>query len=184
MTYDIMKTILVSKREPKEKTEDLVEAVIRKNIPIRDFLDHFRSASRTERGTCADAMKHISAQSPDLLAPHIDEIIPCITDPLPRVKWGVQEAIGNLSCRYPEDAARAIPKLLLNTENPGTVVRWCAAYALSEIVKHSTEVRKSLVPKIKEIMKKEENNGVRGVYQKISKYISEINPVFNNFDIK
>ena len=173
MTSDILKTILGSKRKPKEKTAELVEAVVRKEIPTREFLDFFRNASKTERGPCADAMKHISEKSPELLAPLIDELIPCITDPLPRVKWGVQEAIGNLSGRYPQDAARAVPKLLLNTEDPSTVVRWCAAYALSEIAKHNATIRKTLVPKIENILKREENNGVRMVFVKTLKAINK-----------
>ena len=44
-----------------------------------------------------------------------------------------------------------------------TVIRWCAAYGLSEIAKHNTKIRKELIPKIKEIVEKEKNNGVKNV---------------------
>lgn len=69
----------------------------------------FESTTDTNKGTCADVMKHVSAQKPALLAPYIDIL------ELPRVKWGVTEAIGNLAEDYPDKAAKAIPNLLKNT---------------------------------------------------------------------
>jgi hypothetical protein len=38
-----------------------------------------------------------------------------------------------------------------------------AAYGFSEIAKHSPKARSELVPKIKKIAEREENNGVRNV---------------------
>ena len=61
---------------------------------------------------------------------------------------------------------QAVPNLLINTKNESTVVRWCAAYALSEIVKSNFKTRGTLVPRIEEIVKYETNNGVKNVYLK------------------
>jgi hypothetical protein len=59
-----------------------------------------------------------------------------------------------------------IPKLLKNVKEDSTVIRWCAAYALTEIVKNNPKTRKQLIPLFEEISKTEQNNGVQNVYQK------------------
>jgi hypothetical protein len=60
---------------------------------------------------------------------------------------------------------------LINTKDESTVVRWCAAYALSEIVKNNSKIRGTLIPKIEEIVKNEKNSGVKNVYLKALKAI-------------
>ena len=74
---------------------------------------------------------------------YIDILIEYINYTAPRVKWGVQEAIGNLAKKYPVEVAKAVPGLLKNTEvtdKNNTVVRWCAAYGLTEILINNKEI--------------------------------------------
>ncbi len=50
------------------------------------------------------------------------------------------ESIGNIAKKHPEKVEKAIPYLFKNTvenEDNSTVIRWCSAYALSEIAKAS-----------------------------------------------
>ena len=65
--------------------------------------------------------------------------------------------------------------ILITNENKinTTVIRWGAAYSLSEIAKHSIKAQKELVPRIKEIVRKEKNNGVKNVYLKALKIIEK-----------
>jgi len=79
------------------------------------------------------------------------------------------KSIGNIARKLPQKVEKAIPKLLGNTKNESTVVRWCAAYALTEIAMNST-TQKELLRRIDEIVKKEKNNSVR-VYLKALKAI-------------
>ena len=83
------------------------------------------------------------------------------------------ESIGNLAQKFPKEVEKAVPKLLVNTKDESTVVRWCAAFALSEIAKNSLRAREELVPKIEGIIKSEKNNGVKNVYLKALKTISK-----------
>jgi hypothetical protein len=53
--------------KPKEKQRMLVEAVVNGEIPANDFVLFFESAPDKDKGSCADAMKHISAKKPALL---------------------------------------------------------------------------------------------------------------------
>ena len=168
--------ILQSDLKPKEKQIKLVETLCNGKIKSKDFIVFFQSASDVDKGTCADVMKHVSEQKPEILAPYIDILVEYINYKAPRVKWGIPEAIGNLAIKYPDKVAQAIPYLFQNTiENKinTTVIRWCAAYGLSEIAKHNIKAQKELIPRIKEIVKKEKNNGVKNVYLKALKVIEK-----------
>jgi hypothetical protein len=168
-----IREILQSELRPKEKLATLVEAVTQKKITAKEFIEYFKSASNMEKGTCADAMKHISKERPEILAPYIDELIGYINCDVPRVKWGIPEAIGNLSKKYPKEVKRAIPKLIVNTKDKSTVIRWCAAYGLTEIAKNNVKSRKDLMTLFESMIKKESNNGVRNVYIKAIKFIEK-----------
>jgi hypothetical protein len=121
-------------------------------------------------------MKHVSEQRPELLEPYIDHLATYITYKAPRVKWGIPEAMGHLAKSYPEKTACALPYLMENvveSKANTTVIRWCAAFAVSEIAKYNPSVRKELIPKMKELSEKETNNGVRNVYIKALKTIEK-----------
>jgi len=173
---DKIEEILKSKLKPKEKQSRLVEAVSQEKIPTREFIEFFQCASDIDKGICADVMKHVSAESPEILAPYIDVLVKYINYKAPRVKWGVPEAIGNLAEKYPDKVAKAIPNLLQNTtENKinTTVIRWCAAYGLTEIAKKNYKTRKQLLPIFLTIVNSEKNNGVKNVYAKALKVIEK-----------
>lgn len=121
-------------------------------------------------------MKHVSAQKPALLASFIDMLIDYVNFELPRVKWGVPGAIGNMAKDYPDKVAKAIPNLLKNTTDDKIntmVIKWCAAFALAEIAKNNPKTRKQLVPIFEKIIKTEKNNGVKNVYVKALKAIEK-----------
>jgi len=118
-------------------------------------------------------MKFVSKDNPEMVAPYIGILIEYINYKAPRVKWGIPESIGNLAQQYPKEVEKAIPKLLLNTKDKSIVVRWCAAFALTEIAKHNPKLQKDLVLKIEVIVKKEANNGVKNIYLKALKKIEK-----------
>lgn len=168
--------ILQAKIKPKEKQLKLVEAVVSKKISAKEFIEFFESAKDIDKGTCADVMKHVSEQKPEILEPFIETLIKYINYELLRVKWGVPEAIGNLSKKYPEKVVKAIPYLLKNTEDNKintTVIKWCAAYGLTEIAKNNPKTRKQLLPVFERIIKSEQNSGVKNVYLKVLKVIGK-----------
>ena len=165
--------ILQSKRKPKEKVTALVEGVKQKKIPAQALFEFFKAGTDVEKGTCADVMKHVSKDNPEIFAPYIDDIIGYINYDAPRVKWGIPESIGNISKRFPKEVEKAIPKLLTNTKDESTVIRWCAAYGLTEIAKNNPKTRKQLLPIFAEMIQKEQNNGVKNVYSKALKVIEK-----------
>jgi len=161
------------KGKPKELVTFLTESIEKDGKLFSQLIEILKSGSDVEKGTAADVMKHVSKNKPQIVAPYIDDIVDYINYKAPRVKWGVPEAIGNLAQKYPNQVKKAIPKLLKNTEDKSTVVRWCAAFALTEIAKNNPIARKELEPKIEELAKNENNNGVKNVYLKALKTIKK-----------
>jgi len=158
--------------KPKELVAYLTESIEKDERLFSQLIEVLKTGSDIEKGTCADVMKHVSKDKPEIFWSYVNEIIDYIDYRAPRVKWGIPETIGHLAQRFPKEVEKAIPRLLTNTRDHSTVVRWCAAFALCEIVKNNLAVRKQLVPTIEEIVKSEKNNGVRNVYFKALKTIN------------
>ena len=167
-------TIKTWNKKPKELVEFLTKTILKDKKLFSQLIEVLKSGSDVDKGTCADVMKHVSAEKPELFLPYINDLIGYINYKASRVKWGVPESFGNIAKKYPKEAEKAVPNLLKNTiENKDntTVIRWCSAYALSEIAK-STKSKK-LIKKINTISKKETNNGVKNVYLKALKIINK-----------
>jgi hypothetical protein len=170
----IIQEILDSGRKPKEKVSFSAGAIIKDSTLFKELMEILEKGSDVEKGSCADIMKHVTMEKPEIAEPYIDEIIGYINYKAPRVKWGVPESIGNIARKYPEKVVKAVPFLLKNTiENKDntTVIRWCSAYALSEIARASKNTE--LIQKIEDLSKTEKNNGVRNVYLKALKEITK-----------
>ena len=154
------------KGKPKELVAFLTESIRRDEKLFSQVIEILKTGSDVEKGTAADVMKHVSKDKPEIVVPYVDDFVAYVNYKAPRVKWGVPEAIGNIAQKYPAEAEKAIPNLLENTRDKSTVVRWCAAFALTEIAKNNPETRKELGSRIEEIVKNEKNSGVRNVYLK------------------
>jgi len=161
------------KGKPKELVAFLTESTEQDQKLFSQLIEILKSGSDVEKGTAADVMKHVSKDMPEIVAPYIDDLVDYINYKAPRVKWGIPETIGNMAQNYPTEVEKAVPNLLVNTEDKSTVVRWCAAFALTEIAKSNPEIRKELGSKIEEIVKNEKNNGVKNVYLKALKSMNK-----------
>jgi HEAT repeat protein len=166
---DIIKEILQSERKPKEKVALLTEKIKEDKKLVIKLVELLKTGTDVEKGTCAEIMKFVSKDKSEIVAPYIDVLIEYIDYKAPRVKWGIPESIGNLAQKYPEKVEKAIPKLLINTKDKSTVVRWCAAFALAEIAKYNPKLQKELISKFNVMVKTEQNNGVKNVYLKVLK---------------
>jgi hypothetical protein len=162
-----------SKTKPKELVVFLAENVKKDGKLFAQLVDCLKNGSNVEKGVCAEVMEYVTKDKPELAVPYIDDIVGYINYDAPKVKWETARVVGNVAQRFPEKASKAVPRLLLNTGDGGTVVRWSAAYALTEIAKNNLRLRKKLVPGFLEIVAKEENSGVKNVYLKALKIIGK-----------
>jgi len=165
--------IISSKMKHKEQVAIMSQMAKGDNKVLARLFDILRTGTEVEKGTAAEVMKFVSKDNPDMLVPYIDLLVDYIDYKAPRVKWGCPEALGNMAPKYPNEVGRAIPKLLENLKDKSTVVRWCAAFALTEIAKYNSEKQKELVVIFHELIKTEHNNGVRNVFVKALKVIDK-----------
>jgi hypothetical protein len=171
---ETIKEILNSKRKPGEKVSVSAEIILKDHNLFKELMKILETGTDIEKGNCADIMKHVTAEHPEIAEPYIDDLIKYINYKIPRVKWGVPESIGNIAKKHSEKVEKAIPYLFKNTvenKDNSTVIRWCSAYALSEIAKASR--KQELLNQIEEAAKKETNNGVRNVYLKAIKEVNK-----------
>jgi HEAT repeat protein len=163
--------IMSSKMKHKEQVDILTAVVESDQTALSELFEILKKGTDVQKGTAAEVMKFVSKDKPDMMVPYIDTLIEYINYKAPRVRWGCPEAIGNLASKYPHEVEGAIPKLLENLNDKSTVVRWCAAFALTEIAKYNLEKQAELEVILRDLVTAEGNNGVRNVYIKALKEI-------------
>lgn len=168
-----IKEILKSKKKPKEIVELLAEALKRDKKLIVELIQCFEEGTTAEKGNCMEGIEYVTKEKPEFAENCLDFVIAHINDKAPRVKWEACRVIGNVAKIFPDKVKEAIPKFLENTQGKGTVVRWSAAFALTEIAKSDLEMQKELVQEFKKILERENNKGVRNIYLK---YLKDVGP--------
>lgn len=172
-----IESIIKSKLKPKEKILLLAGTIKRNPQMLEELFRYFDTAKDPEKGSCLSAITENIKEDPAFAGDYIDSIINSISYKAPRVKWEASEIIGHASKAFPMEAARAIPMLIENTNDKGTVVKWSAAFGLTEIAKNNKDTRKKLIPFIKEKAENEINNGVKKLYLKALKFIEKENKI-------
>jgi hypothetical protein len=170
---EIVREIERWKGKPKELVSDLSHKVVDDEKLFVRLVDCLKTGSEVDKGICMEVMKYVTRERPQYALPYVDTIVAHINDEAPKVKWGTAEVIGNVAQGFPDRVSLAVPRLLRNTGDSGTVTRWCAAFALTEIAKHSEKQREALTAKFGEILAKEKNNGVKNVYLRALKKMKE-----------
>jgi hypothetical protein len=100
---------------------------------------------------------------------HFAFITETLKEKAPRIKWESAKIIALMAHLFKKDLEKPITNLLQNTEHTGTVVRWSAALALSEIIKLNTPYNHQLLTAIQVIIKREEKNSIRKIYMEVLK---------------
>jgi hypothetical protein len=151
--------------KPKEKTDRLSLLITTGETGIDELIRFASVAKESDRATCIEALEHATVAMNDLMT---EEAFLFVTTQLackaPRVKWESARVIANTVHLYPAHIGNAVTNLLVNTENPGTVVRWSAASALAAIVKMKTSFNEELLPALEAIAEREEKNSIRKIY--------------------
>jgi hypothetical protein len=171
---DIIPILESKSLKPKQKTEAISKLLLEKKIGVADLLKQAQSFKDSGKATCIESVEYATKQNPKLATRAcLNYVAVFLTEKAPRVKWESARVIGNIVHLFPEKLDEVIKNLLVNTEFPGTVVRWSSAYALGEIVKLKTSYNKELIPAIKAIIKREEQNSIRKIYEVALKKVEE-----------
>lgn len=152
-------------KKPKEKTALLSSAVLDGTISVATLLAFAATAKDSPKATCIEALEFATQQKRELADKAAFNFVTTnLGAKAPRVKWESAKVIGNTAALHAKHLDDAINKLLINTEDSGTVVRWSAAFALGEILKLQTKHNKELLPAIESIVAREEQNSIKKIY--------------------
>ncbi len=158
--------------KPKEKTEALSQLILDDPKKIDEFIILAKASKDPIKATIIESFEFATKLKPEIANKLMLEFVShTLTEKAPRVKWESAKVIGNIAHLFPKQLDIAINHLLVNTEHTGTVVRWSAAFALSQIVKLKTPVNKELIPAIETICEREEKNSIKKIYQEVLKKI-------------
>ena len=149
---------------PKEKVLLLVKQMKGRSDLLIEMADYCQSAKDADKGICLAAVNHITKDDPTFVKNHLDFIISQIDNKSAQVKLEVSEIIANASKAFPDQVVKAIPRLMEISKDEGTIVRWGAAYGLTEIAKNNPKTRKELIRFFKTEAKKEKQSSVRNLY--------------------
>jgi hypothetical protein len=161
-----LERLLASKEiKGKEKTEILSKWLLAESISEEELIDFAQVQKDSSKATCIEAFEFATKKDPSIVTEKtLRFATKGLTEKAPRIKWESAKVVGNIAHRFPSKLDSALTRLLVNAENDGTVVRWSAAYALSEILKLDTKMNKTLLPAIEAICKREEQNSIKKIY--------------------
>ena len=158
--------------KPKERTEQLSKLVLEHIISVAELTLFAGNAKDPVKATCIESLEFATKTNPGIITSDaLSFVINCLGEKAPRVKWESARVIGNSIHLFSGKIDVAVKKLLDNTEDPGTVVRWSAAFALSQILKLKTGINNQLTPAVETIIKREEKNSIKKIYLEALKKI-------------
>jgi HEAT repeat protein len=149
----------------KEKILLLVRQIKDRSEFITEIGDYCQSAADGDKAICLAAVNHITKDDPTFVRNHLDFVIGQLDSKSAQVKLEAGEIIANAAKAFPDQVAKAIPRLMEITKDEASIVRWGAAYALTEIAKSSDpKTTKQLLRFFKTEAKKEKMSSVRNLY--------------------
>lgn len=160
--------------KPKEKTDSIAQDVLSKKIHIADIISASSAMKEPAKATCIEAIEFATKEYPELADEEcLKFVVASLKDKAPRIKWESARVIMNIAHLFPKELNDAVVNLLENTTHNGTVVRWSAASALSEILSLKTPLNKILLPAIESLIISEEKNSIKKIYLAAIKNVSK-----------
>lgn len=157
-----------------EKRKIIIKELVEKNITIKEIESLLNDVDEKKLAIIFEAIEAVTnstAQIADIKWLHlVSEYILAESN---SIKREASRIVGNLSHKFPNDLESVIEKLLTNSNNQGTVVRWSSAYALSRIIVLPKYANSELFDKLTEICSSENESGVKNQYVKALKKASK-----------
>jgi hypothetical protein len=169
---DSVDAILSSTSTAKAREVALLSLIRGSGELLGRLIERFPTASGSNKGTMMAALESLSRQLPNEVLPYAGFVIDHLEDPQPRVRWEAARVIGNLAGTRAMSLRSAVPALLGNARHTGTVVRWSAAFALTELAMADESLGKELLPQLRGLLRQETGNGVRKMYEETLKQLA------------
>jgi hypothetical protein len=160
-----------------EKREIIIKALDDRKISIKELQDLISKTDEKRSAVAFEAMEAVT--NPDADIADIEWLRLAEMNILSEnnnIKREASRIVGNISSKFPDDLEEAIEKLLINSKDKGTVIRWSSAYALSRIILIPKYANSKLFDTLSEICNSEKENGVKNQYIKALKKASKMRP--------
>ena len=171
-TIDILNQKGIKKIEMRKL---LVDAITGGSFSLEEIESASDSLKDKQIATVLEAIEAVSGQKTAVLdVAYLTFAKRFILSENNSCKREASRIVGNMAADYPDMLGDAIPALLQNTRDSGTVVRWGSAYALARIILLEKYKNSELVQTVREIYEAEQESGVKNQYAKALKRIKAI----------
>lgn len=150
----------------KQKVEELVQYIEQGEVQLADMVRWAGALKESDAANIMEALEYVTAKNKRYGIQEVfDFAVKHIEASSPRLKWESAKVVGNTVSVSMRNVDKALSRLLVNTEDTGTVVRWSAAYAIGEIYKLQLHELPGLRATIETILQREGKNSIKKIYQ-------------------
>ncbi|MDU5334315.1 hypothetical protein [Enterococcus sp.] len=162
----MLKPILENKEmKGIEKRKAIIELITTNELNVKDLAAESVDLDSKKQVILFEAVEAMTKENPRRFdSTIVDFMNAYLSNESNPIKRETSRIIGNVAVAYPDNLEESIVLLIQNTTNPGTVVRWGSAYALSRILLLPNYVNSSLYDTLKKLSDQEEENGVKKQY--------------------
>lgn len=169
-----MELILNSKDiKANEKRKKIIELINNGLVDINSVSELAKCIDDKKLAIVLEAMEEITRTYPEKSTiewlQFVEQYIDTESNSLKRE---ASRIVGNIAHLYENDLESSIQKLLINTRDEGTVVRWGSAYALAKIIMIPQYYNSYLFEQLSQICEQEAENGVKNQYVKSLKKVA------------
>ncbi|MDR0839726.1 MAG: hypothetical protein LBN99_08835 [Oscillospiraceae bacterium] len=149
--------------KPSEKREQIADALRAGAVTVRELGSG--GLDEKQAGIVLEAMEAVSRNNPEAADTEwLNYAQAYIAAESNSLKREASRVVGNIAAGFPDDLDGSIEKLLENTKNDGTVVRWGSAYALGRVVLIPKFANSDLFDVLTGLAEREPENGVKNQY--------------------
>lgn len=146
-----------------EKREQIANAISNETITVKEIKTCCFDEKKV--GIILEAMESISRSNPNIADMEwLNYAESHILSKSNSLKREASRVVGNIAHLLPESLEGSIMKLMENTKNDGTVVRWGSAYALGRIILIPHFANSDLFDIVTELAERETENGIKNQY--------------------
>lgn len=152
------------------RRQAVIDMLLQGNVPLTMLQELLPQLDEKKSATVLEALEEISNKKLMTLEQgHLQLAIPYIASSNNSCRREASRIVGNLAAAFPDAVKEALPSLMANTTDEGTVVRWSAAYALSRIIVLPDYAKSGLYDELLQLAETEQDNGVKSQYEKALK---------------
>jgi hypothetical protein len=154
--------------KPKDKVGTLSNWLLDSHMTTDELISFCRKSRAPVQAICLAALELATKSEPTFIDKNCFSFVAnCLSSDSPAIKREAARVIANTAENFRKDLKPAIPPLIENAYNDGTVVRWSAATALAAIAdvdaKHNELIRSHATS----LLEKEVQPSIQKIYKSI-----------------